>query len=65
MPFPLTLDVAQTRYRERPTLQHAVAYLATLCEYQIDDMIDDKAFIRGVQDVTGWLVRGIVGDEGP
>jgi hypothetical protein len=65
MPFPLTLDVAQTRYRERPTLQRAVAYLATLCEYQIDGMIGDETFVKGVRDVTGWLTRGVVGDEGP
>jgi hypothetical protein len=63
--LPESLDVAKSRYRDKPSLMTALNYLVQLCNYSDDDGHSHSAFRRGVWDVTGYLVRGDVGDEGP
>jgi hypothetical protein len=59
----LTLDVAYTRYRDKPSLFHAIMYLATLCQYMAGAHITSEQFLGGVTDVVGYLTDGKTLDQ--
>lgn len=54
----LTLDDAKEAFEHNPSNATAGDYLATLMQYEADDMIGDDTFLDGLGKIAGYLKGG-------
>lgn len=59
----MTLDQAETAFREQRNNATAGRYLRTLMEYEADDKIDDDTWLDGLAPIAEYLLDGKIGDE--